>query len=80
MIITMQGRRNSFHSDVMVVETGKVRINLRSLASSIGDFKSEIKDNNFFYKINFGIDTPQNGCSTYTILKVWTFIYSREFM
>ena len=42
--------------------------------------KSEIKDkNNFFCEINSGIDTPQDDCSSYPILKVWNFIFSREF-
>ena len=35
----MQGSRNSFHCDVKLIETGKVRIILRSFESSIPDFK-----------------------------------------
>lgn len=38
LIITMQGK-NSFHSNVTVVQTGKARINFRSFESSVGDFK-----------------------------------------
>ena len=52
MIITMQGSRNSFHCDVKLVETGKIRINFTSFESSIADFKIRNKRQEQFFLRN----------------------------